>query len=116
MKLVSFVIFAILSLCFIFAEANTQQVARDSVDVTFYKYTTSGCKGEPYEDNKETGDCFSTDYGKSEKVGTVSNGKLSVTCYENGHCGNSNKKGTLTFEKNKCTKDQFTGSYVKWDW
>lgn len=63
---------------------------------------------------RKSKDCFTPVYGKTEKIGTVKNKKLSI--YKVKNCGKDPKDEPIKFENGICKLDSFINSYVKWDW
>lgn len=119
MKFISYIILAILALCALLSDARPlrqerSHQARDKVDVIYYQYDNSKCSGKVRGQDKETGDCIRPTFDKVEKIESVNGNTLTVTSRRNSCNGRVEK--TMTFEKNKCTKDDVTGYYVKWDW
>lgn len=112
MKLIKFVIFAILSLCLILSEAREVH-ARGKVDVTYNQYSDSRCSTKEKEVVTKTGNCINTVRGKYEKIKEVDDDEITVMLNEKS-CSDSKVK--KEYKNGKCTKDDFINKYVKWEW
>lgn len=112
MKLIQYVIFAILSLCLVLSNAREIHV-RGKVDVTYYQYSDPRCTAKEKEIDTRTGNCINTVRGKYEKIKEVDDDELTVMLRDGG-CGDS--KAKKVYKNGKCTRDDFIGKYVRWVW
>ena len=110
MKFISFVIFAILSLCAILSEAR--EINARSTSFTFTLYTDN-CNTVDKVLYPTFGNCVAPFIPKSEKIIEVDDDEITVSCKDNTCARSDNKK---KFENGKCTYDGYFRKYVKWDW